>query len=135
MQTAFSDGFPILLTSEDSLEGETNQTQAVRVYSHDGPIRYRQCGYILTIEPAESTASSFPIARHPYPNSDPNPKPNPNPDPYHWRRRREKDSKPLAVSSLGFSRPVNSPGCPVNRSAADLNSPGCPVNRSAADLN
>eukprot|EP00976_Prorocentrum_cordatum_P043609 882349-Prorocentrum_minimum.AAC.1 len=25
----------------------TNQTQDARVYSHDGPIRRRKCGYIL----------------------------------------------------------------------------------------
>eukprot|EP00959_Pyramimonas_sp_CCMP1952_P239192 4998583-Pyramimonas_sp.AAC.1 len=52
MQTAFSDGFPILLTSEDSLEGETNQTQAVRSPQNQLPPRSRLLDTLtLTLTP------------------------------------------------------------------------------------
>eukprot|EP00976_Prorocentrum_cordatum_P074125 1181393-Prorocentrum_minimum.AAC.3 len=34
--------------------GRTNQTQESWVYSHDGPIRCRSCGYILTMDQSDA---------------------------------------------------------------------------------
>eukprot|EP00976_Prorocentrum_cordatum_P074343 1181481-Prorocentrum_minimum.AAC.5 len=37
----------------------TNRTQEVRVYSHDGPIGHRKCGYILTTDLSDTGSAGI----------------------------------------------------------------------------